>query len=467
MHGMSPLLPRVVPILSAGLMIAAVALWLTSPPAVGVQLRTPGRDRDPNAAVQVVRAPNRDGDTIAGPGSPGADLGSWPTFRGPDRDNIDHDSPPLIDRLEAVPPVLWDLPVGDGHAGPAVHRGRVYLLDYDVDARRDVYRCLSADDGREIWRYSYPVPVAWNHGHSRTVVAIGEGVVVGLGPKGHVTCLDAETGQLRWALDPVADMGTTVPPWYAGQCPVIDAGRVIIAPGADPFMLALEPNSGEVLWQTPNPGDWQMTHSSILPIEIAGRDAYVYCASRGVAIVEADTGRLMGTTTDWKISIANVPTPVDLGGGRLLFSGGYRAGSAFARIEGAGSSIELTRRLDDRTFGAAQQTPIYHEGHVYGVRPDGQMTCLDSEGNVLWTSGPSARFGLGPFLLADGKLLVLDESATLSMIRATPDDYEPLGSAALFDGESAWAPMAIVAGRLILRDRIRMMCIDLRKDASP
>jgi outer membrane protein assembly factor BamB len=186
-----------------------------------------------------------------------------------------------------------------------------------------------------------------------------------------------------------------------------------------------------------------------------------------VAIVEADTGRLMGTTTDWKISIANVPTPVDLGGGRLLFSGGYRAGSAFARIEGAGSSIELTRRLDDRTFGAAQQTPIYHEGHVYGVRPDGQMTCLDSEGNVLWTSGPSARFGLGPFLLADGKLLVLDESATLSMIRATPDDYEPLGSAALFDGESAWAPMAIVAGRLILRDRIRMMCIDLRKDASP
>ena len=35
------------------------------------------------------------------------------------------------------PPVLWSLQLGDGHAGPAVRHGRVYILDYDEKARAD------------------------------------------------------------------------------------------------------------------------------------------------------------------------------------------------------------------------------------------------------------------------------------------------------------------------------------------
>ena len=35
----------------------------------------------------------------------------------------------------------------EGHAGAAIHRGRVYLIDYDRDKKLDAIRCLSLDDG--------------------------------------------------------------------------------------------------------------------------------------------------------------------------------------------------------------------------------------------------------------------------------------------------------------------------------
>ena len=97
---------------------------------------------------------------------------------------------------------------------------------------QDAIRCLSLDDGREIWRYNYPVEIKRNHGMSRTVPAVSGGYVVTLGPKCQVYCLNAATGALAWKKDLVRECGTTVPPWYAGQCPLIDGDRVILAPGA-------------------------------------------------------------------------------------------------------------------------------------------------------------------------------------------------------------------------------------------
>jgi len=61
-----------------------------------------------------------------------------------------------------------------------------------------------------------------------------------------------------------------------------------------------------------------MTHSSVMPMEFAGERMYVYCASMGVVGVSAKDGRLLWETTDWKISIATVPSPTILDDGRHL-----------------------------------------------------------------------------------------------------------------------------------------------------
>ena len=70
------------------------------------------------------------------------------------------------------PPVLWSIEVAEGYAGAAISRGCVYLLDYDKQTESDTLRCLSLDDGREIWRNGYPVVIAFHHGMTRTVPVI-------------------------------------------------------------------------------------------------------------------------------------------------------------------------------------------------------------------------------------------------------------------------------------------------------
>jgi outer membrane protein assembly factor BamB len=357
------------------------------------------------------------------------------------------------------------VPVGDGYAGPAIANGCVYLMDYDTKNRQDALRCLSLADGQEIWRFSYPINIKRNHGMSRTVPAISGRQVVAIGPKGHVMCCDAETGELRWSLDLVRDFGATIPEWYCGQCPFIDGDRVILAPGGpDALLIAVSIDKGEVLWQTPNPIGWKMTHSSIMPIEFAGQRLYVYCANKGVIGVSATDGKLLWQSTDWKIAIATVPSPCILDNGLIFLSGGYNAGSLMLQLEQieGGISANTKFKLNAATFGATQHTPIHHNGHLYGTRADGKFACLSTDGKVLWTSGSGDNLGLGSYLLADGLVYALNDSGELRLIEASPDAYQELARAPVLpEGHESWGPMALAGGRLIVRDLTRLTCLEV------
>lgn len=405
--------------------------------------------------------------TLKNSGGTASDLpGAWPCFRGSNHDAVSSDSTPLSDSWGAGwPKPVWSVDAGEGYAGAAVLGGRVYLMDYDRTAQTDSLRCLSLADGNEIWRFSYPLVVKRNHGMSRTVPAVTSRFVVSLGPKCHVSCLDSVTGKFQWGIDLVREYGTTVPAWYAGQCPLIDGERVILAPSGSSLMIAVDLATGEVLWKTPNPRDWKMTHVSITPMEIAGRRMYVYCGHRGVAGIAADDGSLLWETPDWKISIATVSTPVPVPENRIFLSGGYEAGSMMLDISGKDGKFlaKPVFKLDADTFGATQQTPIIYQNYLYGVRPNGELVCLDLNGRVMWSSGAAHRFGIGPFIVADGKILVMNDDGNLTMAKASPEAYQELAHAKVLNGHDAWGPMAIAGSRLICRDLTRMVCLDLGK----
>jgi len=448
--------------------VAAILLayvWYPGLPDGWVPLRIPLLGGD--GAGETSGASPLEKATLTLAGGTAADLpGAWPGFRGPMRDAISPDDTPLAETwASGEPKPLWAVDAGEGHAGAAVLKGRVYLMDYDRTAQTDSLRCLSLADGQEIWKFSYPLSVKRNHGMSRTVPAVTDKYVVALGPKCHVSCLDAVSGKFQWGIDLVREYGTTVPAWYAGQCPLIDGERVILAPAGSSLMIAVDLATGKVLWKTPNPRDWKMTHVSITPMEIAGRKTYVYCGHRGVAGVAADDGSLLWDTTEWKISIATVSSPVPVPDNRIFLSGGYEAGSMMLEIsEQAGKwQAKPVFRLDADTFGATQQTPVLHDGHLYGVRPNGELVCLDLQGKLRWASGMNHRFGLGPFMVANGKIFVLDDSGGLTMAQASPEGFKLLAQAKVLDGHDAWGPMAMAGGRLIVRDLTRMICLDLRK----
>lgn len=468
MHWSQIILAKVLPLvaaLAAGVLLASV--WKGSDRDDSVPMRMPV-DRSGLAGAGKGKRALEQGKLTPGPGVAATDLpGSWPCFRGENRDGISAEPVPLLEKWpEKGPPALWSMDLGEGYAGAAIRNGRVYVLDYDRESQADVMRCLSFADGKEIWKFTYPNPVKRNHGMSRTTPYVLDDCVIALGPKCHLSCLDAATGTFRWGIDLVRDFGTEVPPWYAGQCPLVDDGRLILAPaGKDVLLMAVDLKTGTPLWKTPNPRTWRMTHVSITPAVLGGRKTYLYCGHRGVAGVAADDGSLLWDTEEWKISIATVASPVPIPGDRIFFSGGYEAGSLMLKVKQSGGkwATEPLFRLGPDVFGATQQTPILYKDHLYGVRPNGELVCLDLDGKVLWASGTGRRYGLGPFLIADGKLLVMNDRGELTMAKASPDGFASLSKAQVLDGHDSWGPMAIAGGHLLARDLTRMVCLDLRK----
>lgn len=459
--------PRWTPLATAIVAIISLVAWLTlSPGQYRLTLRIPGADHrlgedsgnstNPVYAGKLTKLSNQEITTIPG---------SWSHFRGDDNCGISNETNRLSRSWQVTGlREVWSVEVGEGYAGAAIQNGRVYLLDYDQEKKQDALRCFALGDGHELWRFSYRNVVKRNHGMSRSVPAVADGLVVGLGPKCHVICVDAQTGELRWGLDLVRQYGTPVPPWYAAQCPLIDNHAVIIAPGGkDALLVSIDLATGKEIWRTPNPHGWKMTHSSITAMNLEGERIYLYCANNGVVGVSAKDGSALFRSTDWKISIATVPSPLALPAGQIFFTGGYNAGSLLAQMtkDAEGYHLKSVLKLGPEIFGATQHTPIFHDNHIYGVRADGKFVCLDLQGKIAWTSEGTEPFGLGGFISADGMILGMNDSGLLRAIELRPDKFILLSRAQVLHGRESWGPLAIAGGRLIARDFTRTVCLDL------
>jgi len=158
--------------------------------------------------------------------------------------------------------------------------------------------------------------------------------------------------------------------------------------------------------------------------------------------------------------------PVVVGTDRLFFTAGYgqyELGCTMLRLTETDGKITAQSEFLHTTevFGSIQQSPIYYGGNIYGVRPDGQLVCLDLQGNVVWTSTSANKFGNGPFAIVGGLIYLMNDSGELTLAQASPSGYLPLAHAKVLDGHESWGPIAIASGRLIVRDTERMICLDI------
>ena len=230
---------------------------------------------------------------------------------------------------------------------------------------------------------------------------------------------------------------------------------------------AVDSKTGKDIWRSPNPRHGRMTNGSHMQMEYAGQRCYVCCGSGGVAGISAADGKLLWDTTAWPEQFATSPSPVVLPEGRIFLSSGYgnKVGALMLQLKKVGDALtaETAFQLRPKQFNSEQQTPIFYQGHLFGIRKrgGGHLVCLDLEGTTKWDSGKD-RFGHGPYMIADGLIFAMGNHGKLAMAEATVESYRPLAHCQVFqDGVDAWGPMAMVGGRLIVRDMTRMACLDV------
>ena len=398
---------------------------------------------------------------------PASHAGDWPQFRGPDRNAISKETGLLRKWPEGGPTVLWRTDVCEGYSSPAIVAGRVYLNDYDREAKAWLVRCLTLDEGKELWRFSEAKRIRPNHGITRTTPAVDGKFVITLDPKCVLHGLDAVTGAEVWSKNLVGEYDATIPAWYVGQSPLLESDRVIVATGGKAVVAAFDKATGAPLWETPNPEGWAMSHASVMPAEIDGVKQYVYCTLAGAVGVDASDGRQLWSFP-WKFNVAVPVSPVPISGGRFFLTSCYEAETVMLRVTRDGNDFKAEKvfSLESNEWNSETHTPIYYNEHLFAVgkKRRGLFTCLDLEGKQVWTSDGHASFGLGNYILADGMFFALEgKTGMLRLLDANTTEYKELASAQILSGHDVWAPMALSDGRLVLRDMTTMVCVDVRQ----
>ena len=457
--------------------LIALAWWSFSKPKVSIEKSEPGMDNRGDKAGGLNELINIGEFFESFFSTESSFTETWPRFRGNDFDNIKKPGIKLIDRFEKDnPKIQWSIDLGEGHAGPSVYKGLVYVMDYDEQQKADMLRCFNLKDGKEVWRRWYNVNIKRNHGMSRTVSAVTEKYILSMGPRSHVMCVDRESGDLLWGLDIEKQFGTQIPFWYTGQCPLIDNDKAIIATGGKSLMIAMDCATGEILWETPNTNALKMSHASIMPWEFGGRRMYVYSAVGGVVGIAADgddAGEVLWQSLKWGCSVV-APSPICLPDGKLFLTAGYGAGSMVFQVNEENGLFSIEKLYEYKPkdgLACEQQTPVVYNGLVYGILPkDGgtlrnQFVCVDPQDfrKIIWSSGKTNRFGLGPYMIADDKFFILNDDGMLSIAKPGKSEFVLLDQIKVFDAHDAWAPLAIADGYMLLRDDHKMICMDIRK----
>jgi outer membrane protein assembly factor BamB len=194
---------------------------------------------------------------------------------------------------------------------------------------------------------------------------------------------------------------------------------------------------------------------------VAGLEQLVYFASNEVVGLDPATGKRLwghGHETSYGLNIA---PPVTGDDGLLLVSSAYSGGTRALRLTRDGNKTRVQELWFTNQMRVHHGNLIRIGGYAYGSSGDFGPTPLSAvdlrTGEVVWRDRAFAKAKL---LLAGGRLIVLDEDGSLGLVTMSPQGLQVQARAEIFSGRS-WTFPTLVGTRLYLRDRKKMLALDL------
>jgi len=252
---------------------------------------------------------------------------AWPGWLGPDRNGrvgwLPH-------RLPAEPRIAWRRPLGRaGMGGLAATDRLLFVGDRDAANRADVFRCLDAHTGEELWTVVYPAPGELDYDNAPRAAPLIHGQrVYFFGAFGDLTCADVSTGAVVWRVNVrVKFLALDQLPWGTCSSPLAVDDMIIVNPGAPGASIAaLDAATGAVRWQTP--GEPQ-GYGSLILATLGGVRQIVGHTQTQLRGWDPKTGRQLWTLAPRSPGDFNVPTPLVVGD-RLLVATENNGGRLYA-----------------------------------------------------------------------------------------------------------------------------------------
>ena len=399
--------------------------------------------------------------------------GDWPAFRGPRGDGHAPGETGLAVEWGPESNVKWKVALPDaGNSSPIVVSGKVFVTCAEDRGRERHLYCFDRESGDQLWRKTVAydgveTTHATNPHSATTPVSDGKYVVVWESSAG-MHCYDLN-GELVWS----RDLGTFEHIWGYASSPIIHDGKVIqlCGPGERTFLIALDLETGETVWETPEPGgsnaaDYYVGSWCTPVMADVGGNPEVLCAMpTRVAAYSPKSGQLLWTIGGVSSDRGDLAyaSPV-VSEGVAVQTGGF-GGPALAFKLGGRGDMTLPNRLWHSGWGHGSPqrigSGVIVDGHIYLANADdrGSIECLNVEtGEQTWRvpqTGDGPHWG--SIVFADGRLYVSGQKGVTRVFAANPEEHELLAENDL--GEQTNSTPAVSDGDIFLRTFGHIYCI--------
>jgi outer membrane protein assembly factor BamB len=394
--------------------------------------------------------------------------GDWPQWLGPERNGVSAET--VSAWAEDAPPrPVWRLPMSQAFSSPVVAGDLVYLHAAVQGKEQEQVLALRAATGEPVWSDTYDRPTYKSvlGVGPRATPTVAQGRLFTLGINGILSCYDAAEGKRHWQVDLYDRFQAELPAFAVCCSPLVIGNRVIVSVGgAGRCVVALNTETGATEWQTLD--DAASTSSAIL---FAGGERP---AGGAPDVVLMTPLRVMGLdpldgALRWEHPMVfqpqgTSPTPLVLGDRIVASTQAHGAVCIKVTAEAdRQSAAELWQNSTTKSYfssGVATPDALYLITNALEPLPTTSLTCLDpSSGKQLWAEGKIGYFHAAPILLADGKMLMLNDSGLLTLMEVSRTGFKELARAKVCGGTLV-AP-ALSNGRLFVRDDKELMCVQL------
>jgi outer membrane protein assembly factor BamB len=385
----------------------------------------------------------------------------WPQWRGPNRDGISTEIGWSVSWPKEGLKRVWKAEVGAGYGTVSVSQGRLYVMGNTAD--KDTVYCLEAGTGKETWKFTYDCVAKDPNGYHgvRSTPSVDGDLVFTTSRQGHLFCLSATEGKVKWAKEFGKDFGGKTPTWGFAISPLVEGGLVIVEPGGPgAAVVALKKETGEEVWK-----------SEGAPAGYSSPIAYTLNRERFVAVFSAQGGagrRLSDGKAvwnfPWKTSYdVNAATPI-VDGSKVFVSSGYGTGCGLYDVA-TNPPQEVWKNKNMRNH---VNSCVLWRGCLYGF-DENSLKCIDFKtGEVKWSEG---KYGKGSLMLADGKLLLYSERGQLGLAEASPEGYKELGFFQALEvrqsypggaARQTWAAPVLANGKIYCRSQDDLVCLEVK-----
>ena len=323
----------------------------------------------------------------------------------------------------------------------------------------DSFTCLNAESGEVIWQIIYPAAGRLDYGNSpRGTPLIHNEHVFLLGAFGQVTCANIKTGETVWNKNLPLDFGCEIPTWgFCGSLIIVNDQLILQTPSLDASLVALDPKTGEVVWQTKGSGTG---YSSLVAGSINGKLSVVGYQEQLLAGWDATNGKRLWEIKPKHSGDFNVPTPIISESDLWLIS----ENNGLRRYAFANGLPKNAPEKQNDMLTPDSHSPVKIKDRIF-VLNDGLHCVNANDLNVIWKSEELAFNVYGSIIATDTRILVTTFSGDLILTDATANEYKPMGHWKLVnDGTELYAHPAVAGTRLFMRLGNKVSCFELSNE---